>query len=424
MLHITSRNPSLQTPTNKLAISLILADFLMMTKTWLLVVNAFAGGPILGTTGCIAFASLGTQAGLVQIWTITIISLDRANAIHYPIVKSKRFTHIQVLICVGTIWVITSVFSMAPIFGWNQYVSEAYFLGCSFDTWSHEFWDQAYVYTLMVFGYFIPLMIICMSYLKIYWFTRQSRQCVLNHMRQIQSQLLDSGKKDQEHESSFTEATLNGNGPTGHSVLYSDQYAEEFLRKTLEKEKCLARMALFIIGVWIVTWTPYAVIAMLQEHGLGYWISPGISLTALTLAKCSSIVNTFIYGLRLPHFKKHVNQILPWLNSPSQSKSSVKGGMPLDLRKGPPLNSKKRVLKGRRRQEPKIDASVKGDLSNSNSKTTSKTQHVSVSEIRIQQVQKNLEIEQAKFEELCQAIEVRPVDLSSFVVVHLSAVLL
>lgn len=82
--------------------------------------------------------------------------------------------------------------------------------------------------------------------------------------------------------------------------------------------------------------------------------------------------------------------------------------MALGLRKGPPLDSKKRMLKRRRRQDSKLDSSVKGDLSNSNSKTTSKTQHVSVSEIRVQQVQKNLEIEQAKFEELCKSIEVSP----------------
>lgn len=142
-----------------------------------------------------------------------------------------------------------SNFRLEPVCFWGNiyYVSlthirlnnpflQAYFLGCSFDTWSHEFWDQMYVYTLMVLGYFIPLIIICMSYLKIFWFTRQSRQCVLNHMRQIQSQLLDTTKNEQEHESSFMEATFSGNrqGTTGHNLLCSDQYAEEFLRKTLE----------------------------------------------------------------------------------------------------------------------------------------------------------------------------------------------
>ena len=57
-------------------------------------------------------------------------------------------------------------------------------------------------------------------------------------------------------------------------------------------------MALLIIGVWLVTWTPYAVIALMQEFGAGAYISPRVSLGALMLAKVSAIVNTFIYGLR------------------------------------------------------------------------------------------------------------------------------
>ena len=65
-----------------------------------------------------------------------------------------------------------------------------------------------------------------------------------------------------------------------------------------QTEKRLARMALLIIGVWLVTWTPYAVIALMQEFGAGAYISPRVSLGALMLAKVSAIVNTFIYGLR------------------------------------------------------------------------------------------------------------------------------
>ena len=57
-------------------------------------------------------------------------------------------------------------------------------------------------------------------------------------------------------------------------------------------------MALVIIGIWVLTWTPYAMIAIMQMLGFGDIISPGISLMALILAKCSSIVNTFVYGLR------------------------------------------------------------------------------------------------------------------------------
>ncbi len=46
-----NRYRSLRTPTNKLVLSLVAADCLMMTKSWILVINGFAGGPLLGTAG-------------------------------------------------------------------------------------------------------------------------------------------------------------------------------------------------------------------------------------------------------------------------------------------------------------------------------------------------------------------------------------
>ena len=46
-----NRRSSLRTPTNKLVLSLIVSDSIMMTKSWILVINAMAGGPIMGNTG-------------------------------------------------------------------------------------------------------------------------------------------------------------------------------------------------------------------------------------------------------------------------------------------------------------------------------------------------------------------------------------
>ena len=57
-------------------------------------------------------------------------------------------------------------------------------------------------------------------------------------------------------------------------------------------------MVLVIIGIWLLTWTPYTVIALAQLLGYGESVSPRMSLGALMLAKGSSIVNTFVYGLR------------------------------------------------------------------------------------------------------------------------------
>ncbi len=142
-----NRYRSLRTPTNKLVLSLVAADCLMMTKSWILVINGFAGGPLLGTAGeiietgspvivflnyflcfskigCYVFACLGICAGLSQIWTIMIISLERVNAIFNPMSKTKRFGHVQVTRWVTCVWAASAFFSVAPLLGWNRYVSE------------------------------------------------------------------------------------------------------------------------------------------------------------------------------------------------------------------------------------------------------------------------------------------------------------
>ena len=53
---------------------------------------------------------------------------------------------------------------------------QAYFLGCSFDTWSNDMWDRLYVVTLVVLGYFVPLSVIMASYGAIYAITRRTRR--------------------------------------------------------------------------------------------------------------------------------------------------------------------------------------------------------------------------------------------------------
>lgn len=60
-----------------------------------------------------------------------------------------------------------------------KYVSpltQAYFLGCSMDTWSTLPWDRAYVVSLMVLAYFLPLSVIVVSYSMIYSVTKSTRE--------------------------------------------------------------------------------------------------------------------------------------------------------------------------------------------------------------------------------------------------------
>ncbi len=102
------------------------------------------------------------------------------------------------------------------------------------------------------------------------------------------------------------------------SSTTKDPFAAEFLRKAvrvrskdwrsralqnrhvnlLQSERRLARMALTVVLIWVVTWTPYALTALMQLLGWGHLIGPDMALAAVFSAKVSAIVNTFVYGLR------------------------------------------------------------------------------------------------------------------------------
>jgi hypothetical protein len=64
----------------------------------------------------------------------------------------------------------------------------------------------------------------------------------------------------------------------------------------------LALKLLAIIGIWIVAWTPAAIVAFLQLIGYGGHVSHPLSLAALLMIKTSSVINSFVYGLRFVEF--------------------------------------------------------------------------------------------------------------------------
>ena len=117
MLVYFYRYKTLRTAGNKLVVNLAIANFIMHSKSWVLIVNGIAGGPILGELGmyysianlifdenntfpkgCISFGGFGTMSGLCEIWTITSIAYERCTAISTPLTSAKRLGHKKVTV--------------------------------------------------------------------------------------------------------------------------------------------------------------------------------------------------------------------------------------------------------------------------------------------------------------------------------------
>ena len=98
---LTCRAKHLRTPSNMLVVSLVLFDFIQMSKTPVFIVNSFNEGPIFGRLGCDIYGILGAYGGLGSSLTNAAIAYDRyrffftslfvASGIGFRIVGSAAF---------------------------------------------------------------------------------------------------------------------------------------------------------------------------------------------------------------------------------------------------------------------------------------------------------------------------------------------
>ena len=91
------RSRHMRTPTNKLLISLTLADFLLLFMCHSLTIqNVTGSGPFLGTIGCDIYGTVASIAALAEIWSLALISIDRFQAIFHPLENEKRMKTAEV----------------------------------------------------------------------------------------------------------------------------------------------------------------------------------------------------------------------------------------------------------------------------------------------------------------------------------------
>lgn len=171
MIFLYFRHKTLRTAANKLVINLAFSNAIMHVKSWVIIVNGIHGGPILGEIGCVSFGGFGTLSGLSEIWTITCITYERYRTISTPLTKARRLTNFQINFMICGIWVCGCGFSFLPILGINAYVSENYFLACTFDTWSRKTTDQVYIYSMIFTAWLMPICVVFFCYIKIFVYT-------------------------------------------------------------------------------------------------------------------------------------------------------------------------------------------------------------------------------------------------------------
>lgn len=280
VLYIFMKHAPLRTPSNILVMNLALSDLCIMGTLFPeCVINFFCGGVWqFGEYACIIHAFCGALFGYGQITTLIFISWDRYNVIVRGF-AAKPLTFMKVMIFVVIIWLYATFWSIGPLVGFGGYALDGIMASCSFDYLNLEPANITYIWTCFAFCYVLPLFLIMCCYYFIV-------KAVWAH----EAALKDQAKK-------MNVASLRSN--------------EDAAKQSAEIR--IAKVAMINVTLWVIAWTPFAVICLIGIAGDQNLLTPLVSTLPILFSKTSCVYNPLIYAISHPKFRQCAKKDLPWL---------------------------------------------------------------------------------------------------------------
>ncbi|XP_035438926.2 opsin Rh3 isoform X1 [Spodoptera frugiperda] len=267
---------TLRTPGNILVANLALSDFLMLAKTPVFIFNSFNLGPALGKTGCVIYGFVGGLTGTTSIATLSAIALDRYWAVVRPLEPLRALTAIRArLLAIGA-WLYACVFAIIPALdiGYGRYVPEGYLTSCSFDYLTEDFSPRCFIFVFFCAAWLAPFCTITFCYISIF------RVVVFNTS-------MSYGNQDQR---------------------LSTRHVKERTKRKAEIK--LAFLVMAVIALFFISWTPYAIVALLGISGKKDVLTPITSMIPALFCKTAACINPFIYIITHPKFRKEFKKLL------------------------------------------------------------------------------------------------------------------
>ncbi|CDQ59800.1 unnamed protein product [Oncorhynchus mykiss] len=163
--------------------------------------------------------------------TLMVIAVDRYFVITRPLASIGVLSKKRAQLILMAAWVYSLGWSLPPFFGWSAYVPEGLLTSCSWDYVTFTPSVRAYTMLLFTFVFFIPLIVIMYCYFFIFRAIRTTNRAVTK---------------------------INCNGSTRDSI-------KSFRR--LKNEWKMAKIALIVILLYVISWSPYSVVALTAFAG-------------------------------------------------------------------------------------------------------------------------------------------------------------
>lgn len=274
VIYVFCRSQTLRSPSNLLVVNLAVADFLMsLTQSPVFFVASLHRRWVFGELACELYAFCGALFGITSMMTLTAIAVDRCLAITRPLAMLGRISHQRVLAVVAGVWLYSLGWSLPPFFGWSAYVPEGLQTSCSWDYMSFTAAVRTYTLLLFSFVFFIPLALIAGCYFAIFQAVRQAGQEV---------EQLNCGEVNKAYE-------------------------------RLRSEWRMAKVALGVILLFIVSWSPYSAVALTATAGYAHLLTPYMNSVPAVIAKASAIHNPIIYAITHPKYRAAIGRYVPLL---------------------------------------------------------------------------------------------------------------
>ncbi|CAG9763130.1 unnamed protein product [Ceutorhynchus assimilis] len=278
VLWVFTTAKSLRTASNMFVVNLAFCDFIMMLKSPVFLYNSFHYGFAMGHFGCQIFAGMGAMSGIGAGMTNAAIAYDRYTTITRPF--DGKLTRTKALLMILFIWFYATPWTVMPLLEvWGRFAPEGYLTACTFDYLTRSFDNRLFVGTIFTFSYVFPMLMI------IYFYS------------QIVSKVFSHEKTLREQAKKMNVESLRAN---------QSQNSES-------AELRIAKAAITITFLFVVSWTPYAVLALIGAFGDQSLLTPGVSMIPALNCKLVACIDPYIYAISHPKFRIELQKRLPWL---------------------------------------------------------------------------------------------------------------
>lgn len=176
------------------------------------------------------------------------------------------------------IWLVSLLLAIPPIFGWGRYILEPDGIFPCFDYFSKSLNNITYILYLFTGGYIIPLCVISSCYIQMILIlqkTRDNPHCRRHtHQKCVRVRLNLNRKKNFHRKKILTDMWNYG-----------------------KMEMQVTKTAFVLITVFLICWTPYALLALIEQFATELHVPMLVTISCIILAKASVLFHPLSYKL-------------------------------------------------------------------------------------------------------------------------------